>query len=149
LLCQLNHIDILAYFLSSLLHDVGHPGLNNVYQQNRQTKLAMRYNDKSILENYHTYKGLRILNKSSSNILENLPQEEKKAFRKRYINCIFATDMAFHNNIISKVSFKIEKISGAIKAENSLISYKNEEKKNSDFKNTKIIDKHSNYLNEL
>lgn len=117
--CGLDHIDILSYLLASLLHDVGHPGLNNSYQQNKQTNLAQRYNDKSILENYHSYKGLRLFTKNSSNILENLSAEEKKVFRKRFIGCIFATDMVYHSCVLSKMASKIDKIKAALEAENN------------------------------
>jgi len=106
----LDQIDILAFLLASLLHDIGHPGLNNEYQQNKQTKLALRYNDKSILENYHSYKGLRLFTKNSSNIIESFSTEEKKIFRKRFIGCILATDMANHNSVLSKLASKIDKI---------------------------------------
>ena len=115
---QLDHIDILSYFLASLLHDVGHPGLNNSYQQNKQTKLALKYNDKSILENYHSYKGLRLFTKNSSDILEFLSADEKKIFRKRFISCIFATDMAYHSSVLSNIASKIDKINAAIETEN-------------------------------
>lgn len=142
----MSQIDILAYLLASLLHDVGHPGLNNLYQQNKQTKLAMRYNDKSILENYHAYKGLRILNKSSSNILENLSQDEKKTFRKRFIGCIFATDMAIHTTVISKVSSKIEQIKDVIELEISKTINQEEDNKMISNEN-KIFENSSNNLN--
>jgi len=102
------------------MHDIGHPGLNNSYQQNKQTKLAVRYNDKSILENYHSYKGLRIFSKNSANILEKLSSSEMKNFRKRFIGCIFATDMNFHNNILSSVSSKVDKINAELKFDNEI-----------------------------
>lgn len=109
-LCSLDIIDITAFLISSLLHDIGHPGLTNSYHQNKQTKYAIRYNDKSILENYHAYKGLRLLNKPSSNIIEKFSSEEKKTFRKRFINCILATDMFFHATVLAKLADKKELI---------------------------------------
>ena len=34
-------------------HDVNHPGLNNIYLVNTSHTYALRYNDKSVLENHH------------------------------------------------------------------------------------------------
>ncbi len=124
--CEFDHIDILSFLLASLLHDVGHPGLNNSYQQNKQTRLASRYNDKSILENYHSYKGLRLFSKNSSNILERLSADEKKVFRKRFINCIFSTDMENHSSVMNKMSTKIEKINSSIELENQNFNMNND-----------------------
>jgi cAMP-specific phosphodiesterase 4 len=44
---------------AGLCHDVDHSGTTNLFQVNAQTKLALLYNDKSVLENHHvavTYK---------------------------------------------------------------------------------------------
>lgn len=138
--CRLDHIDILAYLFSSLLHDIGHPGLNNTYHQNKQTYLALRYNDKSILENYHSYKGLRLLSKNSSNLIENFTGEEKKIFRKRFIGCIFATDMANHNIILNNIASKIDKIKTSIESVNHNIIDNSSEQTS---QNTNVINKYN------
>ena len=39
--------------VGALVHDVGHPGLNNNYQIMTNSPLAVRYNDRSVLENHH------------------------------------------------------------------------------------------------
>ena len=108
----------------------------------------MKYNDKSILESYHCYKALRLLNKESSNILENFSKEENKIFRKRVIGCIFATDMLFHNTVIAKLVDKIDLIVKKEKQENleninsenlNNISEKKEVENNFNFKEDKEI----------
>lgn len=35
-----------------MVHDIDHPGFNNVFLVNTRNKLAMRYNDRSIIENH-------------------------------------------------------------------------------------------------
>ena len=101
-------LDLSAILISALLHDIGHPGLNNSYQINKQTKLSLRYNDKSVLENHHCSLGFKILNEENSNLLSNLSKEEYKLFRKRCIEMILSTDMTQHSNVISAVQYKID-----------------------------------------
>jgi hypothetical protein len=44
--------DVILCLLSSLCHDLGHPGLNNAFQTNANTLLAQQYTGTSILESY-------------------------------------------------------------------------------------------------
>ncbi|RKP26965.1 hypothetical protein SYNPS1DRAFT_13398, partial [Syncephalis pseudoplumigaleata] len=48
----LTPLDRVSMMISALCHDIGHPGLNNVYQVNANTELAQRYNQESVLERY-------------------------------------------------------------------------------------------------
>jgi len=45
-------LDILAILIGALCHDIAHPGVNNLYQVHARTKLAIMYNDISVIENY-------------------------------------------------------------------------------------------------
>jgi len=47
---QLDHFMSLV---ASLIHDVGHPGRNNLFHTKTMSPLAVRYNDKAILEQMH------------------------------------------------------------------------------------------------
>jgi cAMP-specific phosphodiesterase 4 len=49
----LTPLERFALLLSALCHDIRHPGLNNTYQVNAQTPLAMLYNDQAVLEHHH------------------------------------------------------------------------------------------------
>ncbi|XP_056157562.1 high affinity cGMP-specific 3',5'-cyclic phosphodiesterase 9A-like [Lampris incognitus] len=98
-------IDLFIMLTSALCHDLDHPGYNNVYQINAQTDLALRYNDISPLENHHCAVAFGILSKPECNILKNLTGEQYKQIRGGIIKCILATDMARHNEILSK--FKV------------------------------------------
>jgi 3'5'-cyclic nucleotide phosphodiesterase len=60
-LLQLTDLERFAYLLAAVVHDVGHPGRNNSFQINRQTLLALEYNDLSVLENMHASKAFRRL----------------------------------------------------------------------------------------
>lgn len=47
------HLEIFALLISAICHDFEHPGLNNTFLANTSNSLALRYNDRSILENHH------------------------------------------------------------------------------------------------
>ena len=57
----LSYIEIFAILIAALVHDVGHPGLNNNFQIATSSMLALRYNDRSILENHHCATGYTLL----------------------------------------------------------------------------------------
>ena len=106
-ICDTNVLDILSIFIAALGHDLGHPGLNNNFQINASTEMAITYNDISCLENYHSSKLFRILKKDENNIFEKLNIDERKIIRKRIINEILSTDMAFHGKVMSVIKAKI------------------------------------------
>jgi cAMP-specific phosphodiesterase 4 len=44
---------MMSYILAGACHDVDHPGVNNLFLIESRDKLAIRYNDVSVLENHH------------------------------------------------------------------------------------------------
>lgn len=60
-LAQLNPLEISTMYISAAMHDIEHPGTNNLYQISMKTDLAILYNDKSPLENHHSSKSFRIM----------------------------------------------------------------------------------------
>jgi len=104
---RLDEYDILSVVLSALMHDLGHPGYNNSFQINSLSDMAITYNDKSVLENYHVSLGFKILRNPESNITRNFNLNEFKHLRKRIIECILSTDMIFHAKIHSMVKNKL------------------------------------------
>ena len=107
-ICETTVLDLLGMILSSLGHDLGHPGLNNGYQINASTDLGLTYNDISCLENFHSAFLFKIIRKEENNILEKFSIQNYKTIRKRMISQILATDMAFHGEICSKIKTKIK-----------------------------------------
>ena len=91
-------LDILSMFVSAIIHDYGHPGLNNNYLIRTKDDLAIKYNDVSVLENYHVSESFNIiLKKPGNNIFENLSEDNFKLCRKNIIECVLGTDMTLHN----------------------------------------------------
>jgi hypothetical protein len=95
---NLSDIDLLSIFVSAIIHDYGHPGLNNNYLIRTKDNLSIKYNDISVLENYHVSEAFNIiLKKQDNNILSNLSDDDYKLCRKNIIECVLGTDMTLHN----------------------------------------------------
>lgn len=104
---NLTDYDILSMVIAALVHDIGHPGRNNSYQMNAFTDMAITYNDKSVLENYHISQAFRTLQRTESNIFANISKPDFKHIRKRMIESILATDMIYHAKIQSLVKNRL------------------------------------------
>mmetsp|Transcript_8193 Transcript_8193/g.9088 ORF Transcript_8193/g.9088 Transcript_8193/m.9088 type:complete len:630 (-) Transcript_8193:52-1941(-) len=96
----LSPLDVFAVLLSSLVHDIDHPGESNVFHVNSRSQLALRYNDNSVLENYHASAAFEMM--SEYNILSNLSQKDYRYIRAMIIEAILATDLKFHMELLTK-----------------------------------------------
>ncbi|KAK9768119.1 3',5'-cyclic-nucleotide phosphodiesterase, variant 3 [Basidiobolus ranarum] len=92
--------DVFALMVSSLAHDLGHPGVNNSYMINAQTPLALLYNDQAVLENYHTTSLFLLMKRHEFNFFGDQSTPEFKEFRQLVVNSILATDMSAHFDYI-------------------------------------------------
>jgi cAMP-specific phosphodiesterase 4 len=59
---------IFSFFFAAIIHDMAHPGTNNGYSINTGDKIAIRYNDKSVLENMHVAEAFKLLQLPQYNI---------------------------------------------------------------------------------
>ena len=97
-LLDFNDLDLISLFISAAIHDLGHPGYTNNFLINTKNELAIRYNDQSVLENFHTSEGFNIIfKKKGCNIFESMSSDDYKICRKRIVQCVLATDMTLHN----------------------------------------------------
>eukprot|EP00730_Choanoeca_flexa_P005759 TRINITY_DN12015_c0_g2_i1.p1 TRINITY_DN12015_c0_g2~~TRINITY_DN12015_c0_g2_i1.p1 ORF type:complete len:590 (+),score=170.01 TRINITY_DN12015_c0_g2_i1:104-1771(+) len=85
-----------AYLVAALCHDLEHNGLNNAFHANSQSKLAIRYNDKSILENHHCATAFEIMLDDEVRLTSVLSPDDYKVFRRIIVETILSTDMAEH-----------------------------------------------------
>lgn len=107
---RLRSLDILAFLISAVCHDLGHPGTNNTFQINSGSELAYIYNDTSCLESFHTASTFRVLAMPESNVLSTLTRGEWIEARKTIISCILATDMSHHFEMVAKLDTVFEKL---------------------------------------
>lgn len=99
----LQPLDLLAALTAAASHDLMHPGTNNTFQVATQTELALRYNDKSVLENASVSALFLLLKQPRFNILSRLTRQQHKDFRDAVIAMILATDMALHFNVLAEL----------------------------------------------
>ena len=105
---KLGQLDFFSLLIACLCHDYKHPGQNNLYQINAKTKYAMRYNDISVLENYHVSQTFKLIQKDETNIFYNFSPEEYRISRRRMIDCILSTDMANHQKVLTAIKIKMD-----------------------------------------
>jgi hypothetical protein len=108
-LSKLSRLDWLTLLVSALCHDLSHPGVNNAHQVMAQTDLAVLYNDRSVLENFHTASLFQLLQQREElNIFATLTKQQFREVRKSITDCILATDMANHYEYVSKLRIKYD-----------------------------------------
>ncbi|KAL2613527.1 hypothetical protein R1flu_025219 [Riccia fluitans] len=98
---KLSQLEIFALALAALCHDVDHPGLNNQFLVATYDPLALRYNDRAVLESHHAATCfITMRGNDSLNLLSGLSEEEQRHMRKLMIILILATDMGEHARIL-------------------------------------------------
>eukprot|EP00899_Mesostigma_viride_P021163 jgi/Mesvir1/29048/Mv18357-RA.1 len=93
---HLRRIDELAAMCAALMHDYKHPGVNNDYIQRTGGELSYRYNDVSILENYHLSEAFNLLRDDKCHFLKHLGTTEFADIRHSIIEMVLATDLKRH-----------------------------------------------------
>lgn len=85
-------------------HDLGHSGLTNSYLVESRDKLAVTYNDTSILQNHSCAEMFAIMNKSGCNIFTHFSKELQGDLRQLCVSAILYTDLSKHFSLMSQVS---------------------------------------------
>jgi hypothetical protein len=98
----LTWLEITAVLLAAAVHDVGHPGVSNAFQINSRSKHAIRYNDISVLENFHAATAFKVMQQERCEILASYSREEHAAVRRIMVNTILATDLAKHREYMDQ-----------------------------------------------
>lgn len=87
-----------SLIFAGLCHDVAHTAKTNIFEVNSLSKLAVRYHDRSVLEQHHIAQTFKILRQDETNIFKNASTEQFLTIRKYVINDILATDIKEHFN---------------------------------------------------
>ena len=105
---KLDDLSKFAIIVGALGHDLKHPGQNNMFHITTRSKIAIRYNDKSVLENYHIANIFKIAKEDKYNIFKPFRPEEYRIMRRRIVEGILATDMKKHQKVIGKIKNRAE-----------------------------------------
>lgn len=128
----LRPMDVFALMVAAIGHDVGHPGLSNAYmvclsfhlssssfrrltesllfdfQVNARTPVAQVYDDKSVLENFHTVTLIHMLRRHQFDYLLGGDfghlGAHATSFRKVVEASILATDMSRHFGFVNQLN---------------------------------------------
>jgi calcium/calmodulin-dependent 3',5'-cyclic nucleotide phosphodiesterase len=79
-----------------------------MFEMNSLSKLAIRYHDKSVLEQHHAATAISILQEDDSNILVNLSEEQFRKFRKLMISNILSTDITEHFKMVKEFETRLK-----------------------------------------
>ena len=90
----------MAGFLSCLLHDVSHPGVDNNFLVGFKHQKAVRYNDQSVLENHHCAMAFKLLLDPKNDIFELLSEAQYWNVRQIIIKMILSSDISNHFELI-------------------------------------------------
>ena len=109
LVSNFNPLEILALYCAAAMHDYEHPGRSNQFLIAINSPLAILYNDKSVLENYHASASWKLLKSNEKhNFLCNLEPAEWKKFRYLILENILATDLSRHFDLIEQFNTKVK-----------------------------------------
>ncbi|OQR67926.1 cGMP-inhibited 3' [Tropilaelaps mercedesae] len=100
-------LELLALYIAAAMHDFEHPGRTNAFIVATHAPLAILYNDRSVLENHHAAAAWNLLlSKAEFNFLKNLETAEFKKLRYVVIECILATDLKRHFEVLAEFTAK-------------------------------------------
>jgi len=122
-------LDLFSILVAAVIHDVKHPGLNNNFQVNSSSDLAIQYNDVSVLENYSImWLFAKLLGQTRDftvDIFSGLSKEQFSKARCIIIRSVLETDMTHHFLLLRKMGIHQEMLKGK-DTEEWLQSYTNE-----------------------
>jgi len=101
-------IHMLAILVASIGHDAGHMGRNNEFEVKLGSRLAILYNDKSVLEQHHASTVFQLLNVPGNNILQFASRREMSIFRKTTVESILGTDMSCHVDVVKSITHRLD-----------------------------------------
>jgi 3',5'-cyclic-nucleotide phosphodiesterase/cAMP-specific phosphodiesterase 4 len=99
---SINKLDTICTLIAGFGHDVGHPGLTNRYLIQSRDKIAIQYNDASVLENMHCSTIFTLMGLGNADILSHLSEDDWVICRKVILTMVLDTDLSRHFEVFTK-----------------------------------------------
>ena len=95
--------ELLACLLAATIHDYQHPGVTSEFLIRTGHDIAITYNDKSPLENFHVSSSYKLMKENPElQFMHDLTDDDQKHIRAMVIDLVMATDMQKHFDILNK-----------------------------------------------
>merc|ERR1712110_264665 len=108
----MSSLELFALLVAAVCHDCDHRGFNNAFEVMSRSDLALRYNDKSPLENHHCAVSFEVALRGphqKANIFATLERHAYSTVREKMIKAILATDMEHHGDLVRQLhAFDLE-----------------------------------------
>ncbi|KAF4686436.1 Calcium/calmodulin-dependent 3',5'-cyclic nucleotide phosphodiesterase 1B [Perkinsus olseni] len=105
----LSDLDWASLVIACMCHDVGHFGRTNKFLVETRHPLALRYNDRSVMENYHAATMFDMLKESEDwDISRGLSRSELKRFRSQIVALILSTDLGATQSLLDQIKGRVE-----------------------------------------
>lgn len=104
---QLTHTHTFSAVFAAVIHDFKHPGFNNNFLTQTYDMVALRYNDTSVLENFHVSEAFQLLFQPHLNFMNHMDRNAYTGIRKSVIECVLATDMSRHFKDLSNLKMRL------------------------------------------
>ncbi|CAE8650961.1 unnamed protein product, partial [Polarella glacialis] len=103
-------VDLLVWLVSTAVHDIGHPAVNNDFLVKTKSSLALRYHDRAVLENFHIATAFELMKEKGVALLDhNMPSPPSSSLRNRVVEIILATDMAVHKSLVEDFAKEVQR----------------------------------------
>jgi len=96
----LTPLDMYAMLVAGAIHDYNHLGVSNQFLATTDHELAIRYNNRSILESHATASAYEVINCAPTDPFSGLNKADRKAARNIIIECVMATDLCHHTDVL-------------------------------------------------
>jgi hypothetical protein len=93
---------LFALAIGALCHDCDHRGYNNAFEVVTMSELAIRYNDKSPLENHHSAIAFQAA-RGEGDIFKKMKKDSFRTIRQLMVAGILGTDMAYHGDGVKRL----------------------------------------------
>jgi len=110
-------LDLFALLVAAIVHDYQHPGHSSTFEIESESELALTYNDRSVLENFHIASAWRLLLQDRFNFMTDWPRERRREFRQMLVDMVLATDISRHFEVLGTLNSKLA--SGGIKMDDA------------------------------